>query len=102
MSRTTKFKVLEIIIQNRHSGFAATRVALMSGLPELSWEEITDYISLLKAEGYVKTLYGDDELCAVALQPSAIACVHKQYETAEKEKMKELLGRILALFKISL
>lgn len=102
MSGTTKFRVLEIIIQNRNAGFNATRVALMSGLPELSWEEITDYVALLKSEGYVKTLYGDNELCAVALQRGALARVRYLKENAENEKLKELLGRIIALLKISL
>ena len=68
----------------------------------MSWEEITDYIVLLKRGGYVTTLYGDNELCAVALQRGAIALVHNSHVIAENEKMKELLGRILGLFKIGL
>ena len=39
MFESTKFRVLEIILQNRNAGFNGIRVALMSGLPELSWEE---------------------------------------------------------------
>lgn len=97
---TTKFRVLEIIIQNRHADFNGMRVALMSGLPEMSWELITEYISLLKSEGYVKTLYGDDELCQVALQGGTLARLCELRETADNEKMKAFLDRIIGLFKI--
>ena len=101
MLGATKFRVLEIIIQNRSAGFNVTRVALMSGLPEMSWEEITSYIALLKSEGYVQTLYGDNELCAVALNRSELARVRDLQEIAENETLKELLGRILSLLKIA-
>lgn len=72
MTETTKFRVLEIIIQNRNANFSVIRTALMKSLTELSWEEITEYIALLKQEGYVTTLYGDNELCAVILQRGVI------------------------------
>jgi len=100
MFSTTKFQVLEIIIQNRHASFSDIRVALMKGLPEMSWEEITEFIILLKSEGYVITLFGDNELCAVALQRGARARIRDLHETAENEKLKDLFGRMLGLFKI--
>lgn len=100
MLSTTKFQVLEIIIQNRHASFDDIRVALMKGLPEMSWEEITEFIILLKSEGYVITLFGDNELCAVALQRGARARIRDLHENAENEKLKDLFGRMLGLFKI--
>lgn len=100
MSGITKFRVLEIIIQNRHASFDDIRVALMKGLPEMSWEEITEFIILLKSEGYVITLFGDNELCAVALQRGARARIRDLHENAENEKLKDLFGRMLGLFKI--
>ncbi|MBQ3434429.1 MAG: hypothetical protein IJG24_05220 [Selenomonadaceae bacterium] len=102
MFESTKFRVLEIIIANRNKGFNAQRVALMRDLPELSWEEISDYILLLKFEGYVTVLFGDNEICAIALQRGAIARVREMHETADNKQLKELFCRILDLLKISL
>ena len=81
MFESTKFRVLEIILQNRRAGFDAIRVALMSGLPEMSWEEITEFVGLLGSEGYVKTLYGDNELCAVIPQRGSLARLCDLQET---------------------
>lgn len=101
MFEATKFRVLEIVLQNRHADFNAMRVALMSGLPTLSWEEITDFVALLGREGYVKTLYGDNELCAVTPQRGSLARLRELQETAENENLKELLGRIIGLLKVA-
>ena len=73
----------------------------MKDLPALSWEEITEFVNLLGREGYVKTLYGDNELCAVIPQHGSLACLRDLQETAENEKLKELLGRIISLIKLA-
>ena len=101
MFESIKFRVLEIILQNRRAGFDAMQVALIRGLPEMSWEEITEYVDLLGSEGYVKTLYGDNELCAVIPRRGSLARLRDLQETTENEKLKELLGRIISLIKLA-
>lgn len=102
MFESKKFRILEVIINNRQSSFDVKRVELMKEFPEMSWEEITDYILLLKAEGYVQTLFGDNELCAVDLQRGALARVQDLRETSANKEIKELLGKLISLIKISI
>lgn len=94
---TMKFRVLEIILQNRHANFDTKRVALMSGLPEMSWEEIASFIALLGKEGYLNNLYGDNEVQAIAVQPDALARLYDARETSKSDKAKEVIDRILKL-----
>lgn len=97
MFETTKFRVLEIILQNRRSGFDAMRVALMSGLPEMSWEEIASFVALLGREGYLKNFYGNDELQAVFVQPAALARLSDARENVKSEMAKAIIDRILKI-----
>ena len=55
---------------------------------------------MLGSEGYVKTLYGDNELCAVIPQRGSLARLRDLQETTENEKLKELLSRIISLIKL--
>ena len=101
MFESTKFKVLEIIIKNQNAGFNSVRVALMSGFPNMSWEEISSFVALLGEEGYVKNLYGDNELCYVAVQRSAFARLYGVRETVKSEKAKTIIEGILKLVSLS-
>ena len=92
---TTKFRVLEIIIQNRNANFDSLRIALMSGLPEMSWEEISSFITLLSKDGYLKILRGDDDVCGILVHPDALARLYDARETSKSEKAKEVIDRIL-------
>ena len=97
MPETTKFKILEIILQNRHAGFDAMRVALMSSLPEMSWEQISSFVVLLAKDGYLKNLRGDDDVQGILVQPDALARLYEAKETVKGEKAKEIIDRILRL-----
>lgn len=97
MFESTKFRVLEIILQNRNAGFNGIRVALMSGLPELSWEEISSFVALLGSEGYLQNLYGNDELQAVFVQPAARALLSDARENVKSEMAKAIIDRIFKL-----
>ena len=97
MFEARKFRVLEIIIQNRKAGFDAMRVALMSGLPEMSWEEIKSFVILLSTEGYVKIISGDNDIQYIAVQPTAIARLYSARETAKTENVKKIFDGILKL-----
>lgn len=97
MSETTKFKILEIILQNRHAGFDAMRVALMNSLPEMSWEQISSFVALLAKDGYLKNLRGDDDVQGILIQPDALARLYDEKETVKGEKAKEIIDRILKL-----
>ena len=94
---TMKFRVLEIILQNRHANFDTKRVALMSGLPEMSWEEITIFIAVLGREGYLQNFYGNDELQAVFVQPAARARLYDARENVKSEMAKAIIDRIFKL-----
>ena len=97
----TKFKILEVIIKNRNENFDAIRIALMREFPEMSWEDLKDFIVLLRHEGYVKTLYADDDLFDVCLQPGTKARLQDIFETTENEKLKSAVKALWELFKIS-
>ena len=73
------------------------RVALMSGLPELSWEVISSFIALLGKDGYLKNIYGDDDIQVIIVQPDALARLYDARETSKSEKAKEIIDRILKL-----
>ena len=73
------------------------RVALMSGLPTLSWEEIASFIAVLGREGYLQNLYGDDALQGILVQPAARARLYDARENAKTEMTKAIIDRILKL-----
>ena len=95
MVESTKFKVLEIILQNQRAGFDAIQVALIRSLPEMSWEEIASFIALLGREGYLKNLYGNDALQAIFVQPAARARLYAARENAKSEMAKAIIDRII-------
>lgn len=101
MLDTMKFKVLEIIVQKRNADFDAQRIALMSGLPEMSWEVISSFIALLGNDGYLKNIYGDDELVAIFVQPDTLARLYDARETSKSEKTKEIIDRILKIMSLA-
>lgn len=98
----TKLKLLELIIKNRCNSFDVLQIELIKTFPEMSWDDLKDYIALLKQEGYVQTLYADDDLIDVRISPGTKAKLQDMFETTENEKIKSLLKNILGLFKISL
>ena len=95
MFESTKFRVLEIILKNRRSGFDAIQVALMRNLPALSWEEITSFIAVLGREGYLQNIYGDDALQAIIVQPAARARLYDARENVKSEMAKAIIDRII-------
>jgi len=97
MLETTKFRILEVIIQNRHAGFDAMQVALIKAFPKMSWEEISAFVTLLGKDGYLSNLYGDDVVCGILIQPDALARLYNAKETVKGEKARVLIDRILKL-----
>ena len=101
MFESTKFRVLEIILQNRRAGFDAMQVALMRNLPALSWEEIASFIAVLGREGYLQNIYGDDALQAILVQPAALARLYDVRENAKSEMAKQIIDRILKIIPLT-
>lgn len=97
MFESTKFKVLEIIIQNRHASFNTKRVELMKCLPEMSWEEISSFVAMLGKGGYLKNIYGDNALQAIFVQPDAFARLYGARETVKSDTARAIIDRILKL-----
>lgn len=97
MFETTKFKILEIVIQNRHAGFDAMQVALIKALPEMSWEEISSFVALLGKDGYLNNLYGDNVIQGILVMPDALARLYDAREKAKSDKTREIIDRILKL-----
>lgn len=93
----TKFKILEVIIKNRRENFDTIQVELITAFQEMSWESIRNFLYLLKKEGYIKTLSGDDDLIAVHLQSDTIARLHDEKEKAKDVQIKELINRIIRI-----
>lgn len=97
MFESTKFKVLEIIIQNRHASFDDMQVALIREFHEMSWEEISSFVAILGKEGYLKNLYGDDTVRAISVQPDALARLYDAKETVKSVLAKAIIERIFKL-----
>lgn len=97
MFESTKFKVLEIIIKNRHAIFDDMQVALIREFHEMSWEEISSFVAMLGKEGYLKNLYGDDAVRAIFVQPDALARLYDAKETVKSDMAKAIIKRILKL-----
>lgn len=95
MVESTKFKVLEIILQNQRASFDAIQVALIRSFPEMSWEEIASFIALLGREGYLQNHYGDDALQAIFVQPAARARLYEARENTKSEMAKAIIDRII-------
>lgn len=102
MFEAMKFKVLEIIIQNRKAGFDAMQVALIKALPKMSWEEIASFVTMLAKDGYLVTLRGDDDIQNIVLQPDAFARLHDAREKVKGEKAKAIIEGILKLAPLAL
>ena len=97
---TVKFKILEVIVRNRGMLFDNMRVELMREFPEMSWEEICSFVALLSQEEYIKTLYGDNELKGILVQPTAFARLYDAKERARSETVKEIIDSILKVARI--
>ena len=97
----TKFKVLEVIIKNCNADFNVMRKALMQAFPEFSWEMICSFVALLGKEGYIKNLYGDNELQAILIEPDAFARLYTEREISQNEQIKNIIDRILKLFPLA-
>ena len=96
----TKFKILEIILQNRKSNFETIQIALMSSFPEMSWSELKDYIATLGLEGYLKNAYADGELIDILVQPSATSNLRAFKKAVEDKKIQSFIDRLIALLKV--
>ena len=96
----TKFKILEIILQNRKSNFQTIQIALMSSFPEMSWFDIQDCIDTLGFEGYLKNSYADGELIDILVQPSASSNLRIFKETVKDKKIQKLIDSLIALLKV--
>ena len=97
---TTKFKILEVIIKNRGKKFDDIQVALINEFREMSWEEIKGFIYILKKEGYIAVLNGDNTILEVRVQPTTLARLRDEKEKAENENVKEIINRILQIGKV--
>ena len=99
---TTKYKVLEVIIKNRYKSFEDIQVALITEFPEMSWEEICSYLYLLKQDGYINVLNGDNTILALRVQPTALARLSELKETTKDNQVKEIITRILQVARVLL
>lgn len=99
---TTKFRILEVIIKNRQKSFEDIQVALITEFQEMSWEEICSYLYLLKQDGYIAVLNGDNTILDLAIQPTALARLSELKETTKDNKIKEIITRILQVARVLL
>ena len=99
---SVKFKILEIILQNRQYDFETIQSALVNSFPEMSKLDIQDCIDTLGLEGYLKTAYADGKLLDILVLPSASVNLRTFKETVKDKKLQRFIDRLLALLKVSL
>lgn len=99
---TTKYKVLKVLLENQGKSFDEIQVNLEKAFPDMSWQEINSYLTLLADEKYITTLNGDgEEVVDFFVNASAYARLHELQELAKDEKVKRFFQTIIDIFKIT-
>ena len=106
---TTNSKVLKILLQHPHAKVHELIQAIQEQFPKMSQQEIESAIFALEREDLLKTLCGDNQICAVIVSPSADARLREKYELRKHDRIWDVVkfiagvisGLIVAYVKMS-
>ena len=71
--------------------FKKKKAAILEQIPGITWNEAKSHLKWLKAEDFVNTLYADDDIVEVGIQPDAVARLKQIREMATKQTIKDVL-----------